>query len=92
MVDGDVIIMILSKQLTKTLVKLKPHLKEYVDPLTGTMLLQVLKALYRFVQSAALWFEALSSFLIGMGFEQNSLDECVMMLHTDNFRYCQPLT
>ena len=83
MVDGDVIVMILSKQLTRILVNLKPHLKEYVDPLTGTMLVQILKALYELVQSAALWFGALSSFLIGLGFEQNPLDECVMMLHTE---------
>ena len=53
MVDGDVIIMILSKHLTKILVKLKPHLKEYVDPLTGNMLVHILKALYGLVQSAA---------------------------------------
>ena len=83
MVDGDVIIMVLSKQLTSILVRLKPHLKEYVDPLTGTMVVQILKALYGLVQSAALWFDALSSFLTSLRFKQNSLDECVMMLHTE---------
>ena len=83
MVDDDVIIMVLSKQLTRILVKLKPHLKEYVDPLTGTMLVQILKALYGLVQSADLWFKALSSFLMSLGFKQNPLDECVMMLHTE---------
>ena len=38
LVDGEVIIMIISKQLTKILVKLNPELKEYVDEETGTML------------------------------------------------------
>ena len=83
LVDGDIIFMILSKQLTTILVKLHPELKRYVDPFTGTMLVQILKALYGLVQSAALWYDALSTFLKNLGFVANPLDECVLMHTTD---------
>ena len=43
--NGDTIFIILSKQITTILVKFHPKLKQYVDPNTGTMLVQILKAL-----------------------------------------------
>ena len=46
------------------------------------MLVQIVKALYGLVQSAALWFDALSIFLKSLGFKPNPLDECVLKLET----------
>ena len=39
--------------------------------------LELLKALYGWVQSALLWYELFSSTLQGMGFELNPYDACV---------------
>jgi hypothetical protein len=44
----------LSKNLISILVEVFPWLKPYVHPLTGKLLVQILKALYGLVQSAAL--------------------------------------
>ena len=76
--DG-IIIMIISKYLTNILVKNLPELKEYVDEKTGTLWVQILKAMYGLVQSAALWFEVLSKYLKSLGFVPNPHDECVLM-------------
>ena len=78
-VGDDVIIMIISKYLTEILVKNMPELKEYVDQKSGTMWVQILKAMYGLVQSAALWFEVLSKFLKSVGFVPNPEDECVLV-------------
>jgi hypothetical protein len=51
---GDRIFMELSKNLISILVEVFPWLKPYVHPLTGKLLVQILKALYGLVQSAAL--------------------------------------
>ena len=45
-------------------------------------MVQILKALYGLVQSAALWFTALSIFLNNLGFVAHPLDDCVLMLQT----------
>ena len=44
--------------------------------------MQILKALYELIQSAALWFNVLTSFLSSAGFKSNSYDNCVMRKKT----------
>lgn len=75
----DVIIMIIPRHLTKILVKKLPELKAFVDPKSGTLWTQVLKAMYSLVQSASLWYEALVKFLLSLGFKVNPLDRCVLV-------------
>ena len=45
-------------------------------------MVQILKALYGLVQSAALWFTALPIFLHNLGFVAHPLDDCVLILQT----------
>lgn len=73
----------LSRDLTSILVEVFPWLKKYVDPMTGKLLVQILKALYGLVQSAALWFEALTAFVKSLGFVPNTIDNCVMNKRSD---------
>jgi hypothetical protein len=44
----------------------------------GTLIVQIKKALYGLVQSAALWYDELSTFLKQQGFVPNGIDPCVM--------------
>jgi hypothetical protein len=81
---GDRIFMELSKDLTNILVEVFPWLKPYVDPVTGKLLVRILKALYGLVQSAALWFEALTAFLKRLGFVPNTIDNCVLNKRDDD--------
>jgi hypothetical protein len=81
---GDRIFMELSKDLTSILVEVFPWLKPYVHPLTGKLLVRILKALYGLVQSAALWFEALTAFLKSLGFVPNTIDDCVLNKRDDS--------
>ena len=79
---NDAIFMVISRQLTKILVKNNPKLGEYVDEDTGTLLIQILKALYGLVQAAALWYQMLSEFLRSLGFFANPLDKCILVRNT----------
>ena len=45
--------------------------------------MQILKALYESIQSAALWFNVLTSFISSVGFKSNSYDNCVMRKKTE---------
>jgi len=75
--DGDHIFMELSQELTSVLIELFPSLSKYVDK-SGRLLVRILKALYGLVQSAALWYKALTGFLKSLGFVPNSIDNCVL--------------
>ena len=44
----------------------------------GTITVRLLKALYGYIESAKIWFETLSTFLIGFGFRPNPFDKCVL--------------
>jgi Reverse transcriptase (RNA-dependent DNA polymerase). len=83
--DGDEILMELSKELTKILLELFPELREFVDDGSGKLIVRILKALYGLVQSAALWYSALTTFLKSLGFYANKVDNCVMNM-TDGGR------
>jgi Reverse transcriptase (RNA-dependent DNA polymerase). len=76
--EGDEIHMELSRELTKVLLELFPELREFVDDKSGKLIVQILKALYGLVQSAALWYSALTTFLKSLGFVANKIDNCVM--------------
>jgi hypothetical protein len=79
---GDEILMELSKELTTILLEVFPELREFVDDDSGRLVVRILKALYGLVQSAALWYEALTSFLKRLGFFANKVDNCVLNMNT----------
>jgi len=61
------------------MVELDPSLEDFVSVEKGKRILymQLMKALYRCVQSALLWYKLFSTTLVGMGFELNPYDLCV---------------
>jgi hypothetical protein len=81
--DGDEIYMELSKEVTTILVKAFPVLRMFVEP-SGKLLTKILKALYGLIQSAALWYQELTTFLKSLGFVPNSIDNCVLNIKTDS--------
>jgi hypothetical protein len=48
-----------------------------VDPATGTLVVQLDKALYGCVEAAALWYGDLNSKLVALGFVANKHDPCI---------------
>jgi hypothetical protein len=80
--DGDDIYMEINKDVTTVLVESMPALKKFVEP-SGKLLAKILKEMYGLVQSAALWYEALTTFLKLLGFKPNSVDNCVLNMKGD---------
>jgi hypothetical protein len=80
--DVEEVYMEISRQITEILIESLPELKEFVTE-DGKLIVKVVKALYGLVQSAALWFDTLSTFLKKLGFVPNDIDECIMNLKTD---------
>jgi hypothetical protein len=80
--DGDDIYMELSKDVTTILVEEMPTLRRFVEP-SGKLLAKILKAMYGLIQSAALWYDALTTFLKRIGFIPNSIDNCVLNMKHD---------
>jgi hypothetical protein len=80
---GDDIYMELNKDVTTVLVEDMPELKRFVEP-SGKLLAKILKAMYGLIQSAALWYDALTAFLKLLGFIPNSIDNCVLNMRRNN--------
>jgi histone deacetylase 1/2 len=74
---GDEIYMEISKEITAILIEALPELEEYRTE-DGKLIVRILKALYGLVQSAALWYTTLTTFLKSLGFVANDIDPCVM--------------
>jgi histone deacetylase 1/2 len=80
---GDEIFMEISKEIADILVEALPELEEYRTD-DGKLIVRILKALYGLVQSAALWYKTLTTFLKSLGFVPNEIDPCVMNKTTDS--------
>ena len=80
--DDDDIYMELNKDVTTILVEEMPTLRRFVEP-SGKLLTKILKAMYGLIQSAALWYDALTTFLKLLGFIPNSIDNCVLNMRRD---------
>jgi len=72
----------LGKEVTTILVEAFPVLKKYVEP-SGKLLTKILKALYGLIQSAALWYQELTTFLKSIGFVPNRIDNCILNKRSD---------
>ena len=80
--DGEEIIIQLSAELAALLVEIDPSYAEFLQP-DGTMLLQLLRALYGCVRSAKLWYDHLRAVLERFGFVVNPHDQCVFNMMID---------
>ena len=73
---GEEIIMELEPMLVSILAKVAPEIKPFVDE-KGRLLAKLNKAMYGTLDAAKIWYEKLTGVLRSMGFEANSVDECV---------------
>jgi len=64
------------KEIANLLVKVDPEARRYVQS-DGTILVQVLRALYGFPESARLWYEYLSSALKNAGYTVSPSEPCL---------------
>jgi Reverse transcriptase (RNA-dependent DNA polymerase). len=83
--QDDEIFMRLSAQITRVLLKYFSELEQYLEGDDERLIVRIVKAMYGLVQSAALWYKVLTSFLVDkLGFEMNPVDNCVMHKVTEN--------
>jgi hypothetical protein len=75
-VDGERITMRLDPLLSQILTELDIDFQTFVQS-DGTILVELQKALYGCVESARLWYEALSSYLTTINFIANPEDPCI---------------
>jgi len=66
----------LDKICTTILCDIDSSYKEFVLP-DGTCNVKLKKALYGCVESARLWYNRISEFLIKLGYEKNPVEQCV---------------
>ena len=71
--DGSTTFIRADKETTAIIVKVYPDLVNYVTK-SGTMILEVAKALYGLVESAWLWYQELARVLMEMGYEVTEAD------------------
>ena len=71
--DGKTTFVRADKETTCIIVKVYPDLANYVTP-NGTMILEVMRALYGLVESAWLWYQELTKNLLGLGYELTEAD------------------
>ena len=74
---GPPVYMRCNKDLTNLIVEVYPDLKKIVSD-NSYLYCCLLKALYGCFQASKLWFNKLVKFLCSEGYEQSSIDPCVM--------------
>jgi hypothetical protein len=77
----------LDKVCTTILCDIDPSYEKYVLP-DGTCNVKLKKALYGCVESARLWYNRISEFLIKLGYEKNPVEPCVLNKYDDNNVQC----
>lgn len=86
MTTGIDVHMRLDRTISDMMVELDPQYEGYRDS-KGCVIVQLDRALYGCVESAALWYENLRTTMTGLGYERNSYDNCVFN-KTDNGVQC----
>ncbi len=73
------VFMRISKEVTARFIlnEIKPDFAPYTNT-DGTLVVELDKALYGCIESALLWYQEISTFLISIGFVQNPYDICVL--------------
>jgi len=73
--DGPKIFIRLNKTLTDILAQIDPSVKQFITS-NGSIVLQLLRALYGLLESAKLWNERITKALVSFGFVQNPHEPC----------------
>jgi hypothetical protein len=71
-------IMEIDREITSILVAQFPSYNKFVH--NGKVIVKLDRALYGCIESALLWYEAISSFLMSVGFQKCDQDECLFIL------------
>lgn len=74
--EGPPVFMVLPPAIATMVAKIDPSYARFIST-CGTMIVQLMKALYGCVQSSALWYRKLRGVLEKMGYVMNPDDECV---------------
>ena len=77
------VLMRIDKFLASVLLQIKPEWNKFRLK-DGSMIVKLKKALYGCYDSAALWYETLTTFLKSIGFVPNEVDKCVMNAVIEN--------
>ena len=75
--SGKKVYIVADKRTTELIVRAYPDLITFVRP-NGTMMLQVLKALYGLIESALLWYRELIAFFEDLGYTVTETDRAVV--------------
>jgi hypothetical protein len=67
----------LDPQISALLLELYPNYQPFIN--NGKIVVKLIRALYGCIESALLWYEAISSFLMSLGFNQSVHDECLFI-------------
>jgi hypothetical protein len=81
--DSEEVFMVLDKNLAKRAVDSMPDLKEFIGA-DGKLVVRVDKAMYGLIQSAKLWYNELTGFLISQGSKKCISDECILVKRMSN--------
>jgi hypothetical protein len=84
--EGERVLMKLNRSLSSMMVELYPEYSQYVHPISGIIVVKLLKALYGCVQSALLWYKHLRNTLEEIGFRANEYDQCIFSKGVGNNR------
>lgn len=71
------VFMELDPEISALLVELYPKYQPFLS--NGKIVVKLVRALYGCIESALLWYEAISSFLMSLGFNQSVHDECLFI-------------
>ena len=76
------VLMRVDSKTASVFVELDPAYADYLDK-DGSLIVKLDKALYGCIESSKLWFDNISTLLLGLGFKANEKDACVFNKMTD---------
>ena len=84
---GPPVYLRLNKKIASQVVQIYPEYKDFLQP-DGSMLTQMLKAMYGCVQASSLWFALLTKVLLAHGYIASPTDRCVMRRESGGMIFC----
>jgi hypothetical protein len=84
---GPPIYMRMRRKLAQQVVDLYPNYLPFLQD-DGSLLMQMLKAMYGCVQASRLWFNLLTALLLSKGYVASETDPCVMRRSTGGLIFC----
>jgi hypothetical protein len=84
--NDDKVFMMLDKSMTVFCERWLPNMKENLRE-DGKLIVKVDKAMYGLIQSAKLWYNKLSGFLMTKGFKKHPTDDSVFVKQMNNGKY-----